>query len=81
MRNKDPDHVLENDKLLKIFQGLEGDAEGTKAFLLVSILSFDLPSWIHAADPLLFHTAEAIEYRIRLFTTLPLSGPKDCGYY
>lgn len=36
VRNHDPDHVLDNDKLLKIFQGLEGDPEGTKAFLLVS---------------------------------------------
>lgn len=37
VRNRDPDHVLENDKLLKIFQELEGDAEATKAFLLVSL--------------------------------------------
>lgn len=36
VRNHDPDHVLDNDKLMKIFQGLEGDPEGTKAFLLVS---------------------------------------------
>ena len=36
VRNQDPDHVLENDKFLKILQGLEGDAEATKAFLLVS---------------------------------------------
>lgn len=64
VRNKDPDHVLENDKLLKIFQELEGDAEGTKAFLLVSVLSFALLSWRNPPDPLLFilQKQSSIEY-------------------
>jgi 2-polyprenyl-6-methoxyphenol hydroxylase-like FAD-dependent oxidoreductase len=42
VRNKDPDHVLDNDKLLKIFQELEGNPDATKEFLLVSILRFGL---------------------------------------
>jgi 2-polyprenyl-6-methoxyphenol hydroxylase-like FAD-dependent oxidoreductase len=37
VRNREPDKVMENDKLLKIFQEIEGDAEATKAFLLVSM--------------------------------------------
>ena len=36
VRHRNPDHVLEDDKLLQIFQNIEGDAEATKAFLLVS---------------------------------------------
>lgn len=35
IRNPDPLTTLEGDKLMDIFRGLEGDKEGTKAFLLV----------------------------------------------
>lgn len=35
--NSDPNTVLHTDKFLGILKGLEGDAEGTKAFLLVCL--------------------------------------------
>lgn len=50
VRNQDPDRVLENDKLLKIFQEIEGDAEATRAFLLVSIRQLPFVFWA-------FHTS------------------------
>lgn len=35
--NSDPNTVLDTDKFFSILKGLEGDAEGTKAFLLVCL--------------------------------------------
>ena len=40
INKSDPHTVLETDKFLGILRDLEGDSEGTKAFLLVSCATF-----------------------------------------
>lgn len=42
VRNSSPDEVLKSDKLMKIFQQIEGDSQATKDFLLVSCILADL---------------------------------------
>ena len=64
----DPDTVLQTDKLLGIFQQLDGDAEGTKAFLLVG-LSIPRPR----GSCLTLLCPEILKHRVRLHTALSLS--------
>jgi hypothetical protein len=82
VRNQDPDRLLENDKLLKIFQEIEGDAEATRAFLLVSIGR--LPSyWGHSRyrtkTMWLMSSTETFQHRIRLHTTLSVTVESCSG--